>query len=109
MLSIEELINQIKSYNPSADLDLIKKSYNYGFNAHKGQYRASGEIYFTHPVEVAKIVIDLKLDESTIKTALLHDTIEDTSRSLKQLEVAFGKEVSQLVDGVTKLTNLELS
>ena len=109
MTSIEELIKQIKSYNSNADFDLIKKSYNYGFNAHKGQYRASGEIYFTHPVEVAKILIDLKLDESTIKTALLHDTIEDTSRSLKQLELAFGKEVSQLVDGVTKLTNLELS
>ena len=86
MTSIEELIKQIKSYNSNADFDLIKKSYNYGFNAHKGQYRASGEIYFTHPVEVAKILIDLKLDESTIKTALL-----------------------QLVDGVTKLTNLELS
>ena len=109
MTSIEELIKQIKEYNSNADFDLIKKSYNYGFNAHKGQYRASGEIYFTHPVEVAKILIDLKLDESTIKTALLHDTIEDTSRSLKQLELAFGKEVSQLVDGVTKLTNLELS
>ena len=64
MLSIGDLINQIKSYNPNADFDLIKKSYNYGFNAHKGQYRASGEIYFTHPVQVAKIVIDLKLDES---------------------------------------------
>ena len=109
MLSIEELISRIKLYNPNADFDLIDKSYSYGFNAHKGQYRASGEIYFTHPVEVAKILIDLKLDESTIKTALLHDTIEDTSRSLKQLELAFGKEVSQLVDGVTKLTNLELS
>tara|TARA_A100001015_G_scaffold261129_1_gene306406 strand:+ start:3919 stop:6078 length:2160 start_codon:yes stop_codon:yes gene_type:complete len=109
MLSIGDLINQIKSYNPNADFDLIKKSYNYGFNAHKGQYRASGEIYFTHPVQVAKIVIDLKLDESTIKTALLHDTVEDTDSSLNQLETVFGKEVSQLVDGVTKLTNLELS
>ena len=109
MLSIEDLINQIKSYNPNANFDLIKKSYNYGFNAHKGQYRASGEIYFTHPVQVAKIVIDLKLDESTIKTALLHDTVEDTDSSLNQLEIVFGSEVSQLVDGVTKLTNLELS
>ena len=109
MLSIEDLISQIKSYNPNADFDLIKKSYNYGFNAHKGQYRASGEIYFTHPVQVAKIVIDLKLDESTIKTALLHDTVEDTDSSLNQLEIVFGSEVSQLVDGVTKLTNLELS
>ena len=109
MLSIGDLINQIKSYNPNADFDLIKKSYNYGFNAHKGQYRASGEIYFTHPVQVAKIVIDLKLDESTIKTALLHDTVEDTDSSLNQLEIVFGSEVSQLVDGVTKLTNLELS
>ena len=109
MLSIGDLINQIKLYNPNADFDLIKKSYNYGFNAHKGQYRASGEIYFTHPVQVAKIVIDLKLDESTIKTALLHDTVEDTDSSLNQLKIVFGSEVSQLVDGVTKLTNLELS
>ena len=59
MFNIEELIKKIKSYNPYANFDLIRKSYDYGFNAHKGQYRASGEIYFTHPVEVANIVIDL--------------------------------------------------
>ena len=99
MTSIEELIKQIKSYNSNADFDLIKKSNNYGFNAHKGQYRASGEIYFTHAVEVAKILIDLKLDESTIKTALLHDTIEDTYASLtKPTSKKITRKIESLLD-----------
>ncbi len=109
MISIEELINPIKIYNPKADLGSIIKAYEYGLEAHKGQKRVSGEPYFTHPVEVARLVVELKLDEATIKTALLHDTVEDTSSSLKQIEINFGSEVSQLVDGVTKLTNLQLS
>ena len=109
MISIEELVEPIKIYNPKADLDAIRKAYDYGLEAHTGQSRASGEPYFIHPIEVARIVVQLKLDEATIKTALLHDTVEDTSSSLKQIEKIFGSEVAQLVDGVTKLTNLQLS
>ena len=109
MISIEELIDPIKSYNPKADLGAISKAYEYGLIAHAGQFRASGDPYFMHPVEVARIVVELKLDEATIKTALLHDTVEDTNSSLSHIKVKFGSEVAQLVDGVTKLTNLQLS
>ena len=109
MISIEELIEPIKSYNPKADLAAISKAYEYGLIAHAGQFRASGDPYFMHPIEVARIVVELKLDEATIKTALLHDTVEDTNSSLSHIKVKFGSEVAQLVDGVTKLTNLQLS
>ena len=109
MISIEELIDPIKSYNPKADLAEISKAYEYGLIAHAGQFRASGDPYFMHPIEVARIVVELKLDEATIKTALLHDTVEDTNSSLSHIKVKFGSEVAQLVDGVTKLTNLQLS
>ena len=109
MISIEELIDPIKSYNPKADLAAISKAYEYGLIAHEGQFRASGDPYFMHPIEVARIVVELKLDEATIKTALLHDTVEDTNSSLSHIKVKFGSEVAQLVDGVTKLTNLQLS
>ena len=109
MISIEELIDPIKTYNPNADLAEIHKAYEYGLIAHEGQFRASGDPYFMHPIEVARIVVELRLDEATIKTALLHDTVEDTNSSLRQIEVNFGAEVAQLVDGVTKLTNLQLS
>ena len=109
MIGIKELIDPIKTYNPKADFDAIIRAYEYGLKAHEGQLRASGEPYFVHPIEVARIVVELKLDESTIKTALLHDTVEDTNRSLRHIEISFGSEVAQLVDGVTKLTNLQLS
>ena len=109
MIRIKELIDPIKIYNPNANLDAIRKAYEYGLEAHQGQLRASGEPYFTHPIEVARIIINLKLDEATIKTALLHDTIEDTNSSLSHIDKIFGSEVAQLVDGVTKLTNLQLS
>ncbi|MED5531175.1 MAG: HD domain-containing protein, partial [Pseudomonadota bacterium] len=109
MIGIKELIDPIKTYNPKADFDAIIRAYEYGLKAHEGQLRASGEPYFVHPIEVARIVVELKLDESTIKTALLHDTVEDTNRSLRHIKISFGSEVAQLVDGVTKLTNLQLS
>ena len=75
MIGIKELIDPIKTYNPKADFDAIIRAYEYGLKAHEGQLRASGEPYFVHPIEVARIVVELKLDESTIKTALLHDTV----------------------------------
>ena len=109
MLKSDDLINKIKIYNKFLNPKTLTKAYEFAVKAHADQKRHSGDPYVIHPVAVADILTELKLDSATIATGLLHDTIEDTSRSLKQLEVAFGKEVSQLVDGVTKLTNLELS
>lgn len=101
---LENLIAMIEEYNPQCDVELIIKAYNFAENAHVGQYRKSGEKYFIHPVEVAKILIELKLDSITIAAALLHDILEDTDYSYKKLEEEFGKETVELVEGVTKLT-----
>ena len=109
MLNSDDLINKVKGYNKFLNPDRLNKAYNFAIKAHGDQKRASGDPYFMHPIEVARIVVELKLDEATIKTALLHDTVEDTNSSLSQIKVKFGSEVAQLVDGVTKLTNLQLS
>ena len=109
MLNSSELINLIKEYNPKCDEDLIARAYDYGKNYHEGQFRASGEKYFNHPIEVAKILIGQRLDDATIATAILHDTIEDTKLSIKEVKNNFGDSIAVLVDGVTKLTNLQIS
>ncbi|MSU88164.1 RelA/SpoT family protein [Rhodobacteraceae bacterium 2CG4] len=109
MLSDDELVDLIKVYNPRSDESLIRAAYAYGMAAHEGQLRSSGEPYFSHPVEVACLLAEQRLDDATIVTALLHDTIEDTGSTFRALEKRFGGDVAQLVDGVTKLTNLELS
>lgn len=101
---LENLIAMIEEYNPQCDVELIIKAYNFAENAHVGQYRKSGEKYFIHPVEVAKILIELKLDSITIAAALLHDILEDTDYSYKKLKEEFGKETVDLVEGITKLT-----
>ncbi len=103
-----ELIEKIKSYDPEVDEGLLGRAYVYAMEAHGSQTRESGDPYFSHPLEVAEILADLKLDAATIITALLHDTIEDTEATLEEVEGLFGKEISGLVDGVTKLTQLEL-
>jgi GTP pyrophosphokinase len=104
----ESLASQVTSYDPRADRSLILRAYAAGQKAHEGQTRENGEPYFTHPVAVAKILAGYRLDAATIATALLHDTVEDTGLGLKQLEAEFGADVAKLVDGVTKLTRLEL-
>ncbi len=109
MLNSNELINLIKEYNPKCDEDLIARAYDYGKNYHEGQFRASGEKYFNHPIEVAKILIGQRLDDETIATAILHDTVEDTKLSIKEVKSNFGDSIAILVDGVTKLTNLQIS
>ena len=109
MLNSTELINLIKEYNPKCDEDLISRAYDYGKNYHEGQFRASGEKYFNHPIEVAKILIGQRLDDATIVTAILHDTVEDTKLSIKEVKSNFGDSIAILVDGVTKLTNLQIS
>ena len=109
MIEADDLITLVQNYNPNADAPLIKRAFDYARQMHEGQKRHSGEPYFTHPVAVAAILTEQKLDDATIITALLHDTIEDTRSTFGEVEKAFGTEVAELVDGVTKLTNLQLS
>ena len=103
-----ELVERVKSYDPDADEDLINRAYVFSMKAHGSQRRASGDAYFLHPLEVAGILADMKLDTGSIVTGLLHDTVEDTVATLEDIEEKFGKEISTLVDGVTKLSKLEL-
>ena len=109
MIDVEDLIALVRNYNPRCNADLIRRAYAYGFKMHDGQMRKSGEPYFTHPVAVSAILTEQQLDDATIVTALLHDTIEDTRSTYADLAAMFGEEVAELVDGVTKLTNLQLS
>ena len=103
-----ELLEQVKAYDPGADEDALNRAYVFAMKAHGVQKRASGDPYFSHPLEVAGILTAYKLDSASIVTALLHDTIEDTPATLKEIEHHFGKEVARLVNGVTKLTRIEL-
>ena len=103
-----ELVERVRSYDPDADEDLLNRAYVFAMKAHGSQLRASGDPYFSHPVEVAGILSAWKLDSASIATALLHDTVEDTGATLAELERLFGTEVARLVDGVTKLNKLEL-
>lgn len=109
MTSAENLIALVRSYNPKVNENRIVEAFDFGRQMHEGQYRRSGEPYFTHPVAVAAILTSQKLDDATIITALLHDTIEDTKASYSVVAERFGTEIADLVDGVTKLTNLQLS
>jgi GTP pyrophosphokinase len=103
-----ELVDRVKAYDPDADEDLLDRAYVYAMKAHGSQKRASGDPYFAHPLEVAGILTGMKLDAASIATALLHDTVEDTSATIEDIEAKFGKEVARLVDGVTKLNRIEL-
>ncbi|MEM7488750.1 MAG: bifunctional (p)ppGpp synthetase/guanosine-3',5'-bis(diphosphate) 3'-pyrophosphohydrolase [Pseudomonadota bacterium] len=109
MIEVDDLIALVRAYNPRSDAALIRSAYEYGAAMHAGQTRRSGEPYFTHPVEVASLLTEQRLDDATIVTALLHDTIEDTRASYVDVRDRFGEEIAELVDGVTKLTNLELT
>lgn len=105
--SLESLIHKIKQYNHGFDVDLLKRVYEYSYNAHKDQLRKSGEPYFEHPLEVAKILVNLKMDLGTICGALLHDVAEDTGVTLEEVDEEFGPEITTLVDGVTKISELK--
>ncbi|MEL6281383.1 MAG: bifunctional (p)ppGpp synthetase/guanosine-3',5'-bis(diphosphate) 3'-pyrophosphohydrolase [Pseudomonadota bacterium] len=104
-----ELVELVRAYNPGVDESLLNRAYVFGVKAHGEQKRASGEPYFNHPVEVAAILTELKLDDATIVTALLHDTVEDTDATSEEIAGLFGQEIADLVDGVTKLSQLELA
>ncbi|MGU9962082.1 MAG: RelA/SpoT family protein [Candidatus Puniceispirillales bacterium WSBS_2018_MAG_OTU23] len=107
-LDVKPLIDRIRVYNPALDDVLLTKAFNFAATAHQGQLRASGAPYFTHPLEVANILADMRLDTATIITALLHDVVEDTDVSLDTIKLQFSDEIAQLVDGVTKLTRIEM-
>ena len=104
---IEDIINQIQVYQSDAPVELVRKAYDFAYNAHAGQLRVSGEEYIVHPLGVAQILADLKIDAVTISASLLHDVVEDTGYSLVELEKHFSKEIAFLVDGVTKLNRIE--
>lgn len=108
-ITAEDLIALVRAYNPKTNENQIRLAYEYGQQMHDGQFRHSGEPYFTHPVSVAAILTEQQLDDATIITALLHDTIEDTKASYRSVDEKFGRDVAELVDGVTKLTNLQLN
>ncbi|MCA1661314.1 MAG: RelA/SpoT family protein [Novosphingobium sp.] len=107
MLRQYELVERVKAYDPDADEALLNRAYVYSVQKHGTQKRASGDPYFSHPVEVAGLMTELKLDQETIVTALLHDTVEDTLATIEEVERLFGPEVGRLVDGVTKLSKIE--
>jgi GTP pyrophosphokinase len=103
-----ELVERVRSYDPSVNEDLLNRAYVFSMQSHGTQQRASGDPYFSHPLEVAGILTDMKMDSTTIATALLHDTVEDTLASLDDIQKQFGPSVARLVDGVTKLSRIEL-
>ncbi|MBW6532493.1 bifunctional (p)ppGpp synthetase/guanosine-3',5'-bis(diphosphate) 3'-pyrophosphohydrolase [Sphingomonas sp. RRHST34] len=107
MLRQYELIDRVLAYDPEADEAMLNRAYVFSVNAHGTQKRASGDPYFSHPIEVAGILTELRLDDETIATAILHDTVEDTVATPEEIERIFGGNVARLVDGVTKLSKIE--
>jgi RelA/SpoT family (p)ppGpp synthetase len=103
-----ELVERVLSYQPSADEALLNRAYVYAMKAHGNQKRASGAPFFSHPLEVAAILAEMRLDDATIATALLHDTIEDTDTTRTEIDALFGREIGTLVDGLTKIKKLDL-
>ena len=108
MMRQYDLVERVRSYNPDTNEDLLNRAYVYAMKAHGTQTRASGDPYFSHPLEVAAILTNLKLDDATIVAALLHDTIEDTEATRAEIDNIFGHEIGVLVEGLTKLKRLEL-
>ena len=106
MIRLNDILDKVVSYNPAPDLDLIRKAYVYCAKVHQGQTRLSGEPYLVHPMEVAGLLADLRLDVPTVVTGLLHDTIEDTLTTREELAGVFGEEVANLVEGVTKISKI---
>lgn len=109
MLRITDILEKTQSYLSAAELEMIEKAYIFSASVHMGQMRLSGEPYLTHPMEVAGILADMKVDAATIITGLLHDTVEDTLTTLKQIEDNFGKTVATLVDGLTKISKIRFN
>jgi len=108
-MMLDTLVDKVRSYHPDAQTEIIRKAYLFSERMHQGQTRRSGEPYFVHPVGVATIIADMKLDVPSIVTGLLHDTVEDTLTDLEQVEKEFGSEIAVLVDGVTKISKINFT
>src|SRR6202451_4726760 len=108
MMRQYDLVERVRSYNPNTNEDLLNRAYVYAMKAHGEQKRASGDPYISHPLEVAAILTEHKLDDATIAAALLHDTIEDTEATRAEIDQLFGKDIGHLVEGLTKLKRLHL-
>src|SRR6201991_4636503 len=108
MMRQYELVERVQAYNPAADENLLNRAYVYAMQKHGTQKRASGDPYFVHPLEVAAILTDLKLDDATVAVGLLHDTIEDTDATRAEIDQLFGAEIGEIVDGLTKIERLQL-
>ncbi|MDW8251605.1 MAG: bifunctional (p)ppGpp synthetase/guanosine-3',5'-bis(diphosphate) 3'-pyrophosphohydrolase, partial [Myxococcales bacterium] len=109
MIELGTLVDRVKAYHPNADTALLSKAYEYSYRAHEGQKRKSGDPYFIHPVSVAGLLTDLRLDTASVCAGLLHDVVEDTPTTLQDIDREFGTEVAELVDGVTKLSKIEFT
>ncbi len=109
MTQLETLIEEIPKYQPGANLDLVNRAYRFSELSHRGQQRASGEPYLSHPLEVAGLLVNFKMDVTTVTAGLLHDVLEDTDATKDDLEREFGREIAELVDGVTKIGKLAFS
>jgi GTP pyrophosphokinase len=108
MLKLADLVERIRGYHPAADVEIVSRAYDYSVRAHEGQKRKSGDPYFIHPAAVAGIIAELRLDTASICAGLLHDVVEDTLATLDDVEREYGAEVAFLVDGVTKLSKINL-
>ena len=108
-IKITDLVDKVQSYYPAADVELIRKAYDFSAKVHQGQKRLSGEPYLIHPIAVAGVIADLKMDVPSVIGGLLHDTVEDTLTTLEELKSIFGREIASLVDGVTKLSRTNFS
>src|SRR5512146_1260749 len=109
MIRFEDLLEKVRAYSPDADVELLRRAYVFSAFEHKGQVRHSGEPYLIHPIEVANILADLKLDIVTLVAGLLHDVVEDTLTTVDRISEVFGGEVAHLVDGVTKISAITFS
>src|SRR6516162_1224904 len=106
MIRLEEILDKVEKYHPGDNLDLIRRAYIFSAKEHKGQLRASGEPYLTHPLEVANLLAEMKMDAVTVSVGLLHDVVEDTLTTLEKIEELFGADVAHIVDGVTKISQI---
>src|SRR5246127_1909869 len=106
MVRIEDICEKVRRNHPQADLNLLRRAYLFSAREHRGQKRASGEPYLVHPLEVSNILADMRLDEVSVSTGLLHDVVEDTLVDLDTIRSYFGEEITQLVDGLTKIAHI---
>src|SRR4029434_10087496 len=109
MIRLEDILAKVEKYHPGDNLDLIRRAYIFSAKEHKGQVRASGEPYLTHPLEVANLLAEMKMDAVTVSVGLLHDVVEDTLVALNEVERLFGGDVAHIVDGVTKISQIQFT